>query len=566
VRSRSSVLKKSVVLVSCLLVLVSATGCPTQLRDGHYRGVLKERGDSQITEQSVSVQLTPRQEHALTLQVKDIHRKILDDLTITLTRPAARKLTVLIPRFNSKPFFLEKTKKKGILQDSSCYGGTQHFQIEVCYSHEEFTLAVSQVTPSKLLLSLHGERTPGEPQFQIDPPATFTLDEAVALAFNKNFDSKMEYQRVGQAKRAARAAYLNLLPHVNYRQMATLIVPNPFMMAVFVGSFMPFLLPNRWMLAREAMYQSKAEEITYKLMNAALAVQIEDLGYLLIRDQNMYEVYASTLGRIEEFQKQFANNEVFKEISRELRSVSNLIKIDQIKLANTIKSEKRDLSQALGFENPNDQIQLTLDQEVTPIHLAGELDDKDIVPAALDQAQLLEFRQIDYLVDVARLQKKELIFDMFDGESDAKLGLGFALPEQVKLNTLKIEEIEIRKKKIENQIKRSAEDLVSDYNLRIKTLPLLREELNVELAKKEELYQHLSAILQSSSGVQNIPDITFKIYLHLGRVATLEELISGFRISRSKLHRMLGVGYYAKLSAEDRSDLSSNLKTALVLE
>ena len=53
-----------------------------------------------------------------------------------------------------------------------------------------------------------------------------TLAQAIDLALKRNFDSRIEYERLISAKHASKAAWLNLLPHLSLSGVLAAFTPS----------------------------------------------------------------------------------------------------------------------------------------------------------------------------------------------------------------------------------------------------------------------------------------------------------------------------------------------------
>jgi hypothetical protein len=126
-------------------------------------------------------------------------------------------------------------------------------------------------------------------------PAHYTQREAMSRAFTESFDSRAIYERQIQARHAARASYLNLLPHLSMSSILSAVAPSVTGLLGAIGDLVPFLLPNRWLQAKSAAHQSQAQRQALALMRADAAAQVEGLSYALERDFQILAHYRTLM-------------------------------------------------------------------------------------------------------------------------------------------------------------------------------------------------------------------------------------------------------------------------------
>ena len=122
-------------------------------------------------------------------------------------------------------------------------------------------------------------------------PRIYTLAEAMDAAFNKSFESRLEYENVIQAKQRAKAAHLSLLPHLGVGTVINAITPSVTGYIASIGDLAPFLLPSRWFLAKQGTAQYEAEKVTLKIMRADLGATVEQFAYALQRDKEIADLF-----------------------------------------------------------------------------------------------------------------------------------------------------------------------------------------------------------------------------------------------------------------------------------
>lgn len=187
-------------------------------------------------------------------------------------------------------------------------------------------------------------------------PANYTLTQAMTRAFTQSFDSRAAYERQIQARLSAKAAYLNLLPHISISSVLGVLSPSIAGLINLVGDLAPFLLPTRWLQAHEAGLMSAAEKQALALMRADSAAQVEGLAYALERDYGIVSRYrdfqALALKTRDNLQIVEAGGGMPVGSTDHLNSVLNTAALDLVDLDELTRRDKATIAQAMGLKAP----------------------------------------------------------------------------------------------------------------------------------------------------------------------------------------------------------------------
>src|ERR1017187_7497972 len=115
----------------------------------------------------------------------------------------------------------------------------------------------------------------------------FSVDELFNKSISESFDTRVEFEHVEQARLLAKNAYLRLTPHITLTSVLSIISLNAASMIGSIGDLAPFLLPNRWLLAKESSHRSNAEQYAHIAIRADAGTVVEGLAIMVLRDQEI---------------------------------------------------------------------------------------------------------------------------------------------------------------------------------------------------------------------------------------------------------------------------------------
>jgi hypothetical protein len=294
------------------IALCLSSGClPKTFEDGHFEGTLQFRsglvegiGENPTDNQTQS--LTPPSSNSSLVsidlqfekpdrgdaEVRDLRGKVL--YSIHFEKLRRKKFYISISSISP-----ELVKLRAEPKSMGCFSSSGDLMIQACLKKDKFLLQVSH-KGSVAFFTLTGDRFVKEEEFPLEDPVRLTLPEAVSRTFRQNFDNRMQFQRTLQARLTAKAAFMNLVPHLNLTNLLTNFPLTFFSVLAVTGDLAPFLLPNRWFVAKEAGQLFQVEKYAQILMQADLVAQVEGLAYALQRDESILRFTNSTANRIKE--------------------------------------------------------------------------------------------------------------------------------------------------------------------------------------------------------------------------------------------------------------------------
>ena len=538
--------------LSCMLVLAVLPSCdssgpPIFQVSGHYEGSLTDHSDGKTYRQTpVCTDISSEPTTAPAIVVMDGSGTA--KLTLQISNVTDTGLTVQSTPGMVQPMDLT------LDSSSQCYLGSVGVKVTLCVTQPEITLEVQNPYDNSDLMSLvlYQFKTGDAAQVQ-ETPQAYTLTGAITRARTMSFASRIEFEHVVQAKLAAQAAYLHLLPQITMSTIANSISPAPLS---FVGTFQtalqsigdlaPFLLPSRWLQAAATEQQSKAEQDSEILMRLDTGVQVEGLFYAYARDKKTRELTQAFLAQLIDPNTGIRHEVKVREDLGQL-PVGSTLTIDSIinqtqqnlSVLNQVTSEDlSSISQTLGYFNPTTVTDAAIDTELVPIATAKPIDFNTVNSAALNRSYELD--QMDYLINAANETKTAKYFEWLDPAGDPNLGLGAALPVNIELSQSQIQELNIDKQQLQSILSQKVFNAVTDYSqaldnyrgaqdgLAIQTNLLATEMANLKTGVNVDLFG-LVSILQN----------------YLAAQIMIESSNANYRVARSEVDRLLLEGYYA---------------------
>ena len=374
-----------------------------------------------------------------------------------------------------------------------------------------------------------------------ETPQAYTVATAIDRAMKMNFDSRIEFEHVIQAKQNAKAAYLNLLPHLSINSILALVVPSPASILSVAGDLVPFLLPSRWFQAKQAKDNSWAEQQALVLMRMDTATLVEGLFYANERDravQGIYKGLLDTAGVVrEEVRMREKMGQYPKGSTDNLDSIINSMNQDYDLYNQVLAEDLASISQSLGYYTPTAVSAAALGAEPDNIDQAKAMDLKTITDTAVQRS--FELKQIDDLMAASKNSKNQLYFNWLDPVGDPTANLGFNLKANFAVANSKITEVQLRRSQIQNILENKAFAAVTEYNQSLKTYAEAKDGVAINQRRMNQILNFVK--VGNDVDLFHILDI---VQDSLAAGMRQANALTTYRISRGKIDRLLLQGYY----------------------
>jgi hypothetical protein len=519
-------------LIGATLAIAGSACDRQEYPAGHFEGSLFARTEGGITESPVSFEISRPDHRQGTIEVRDTAGTLL--LRLKVERIGARGFSLTLPA----PW----NRAVPLVDDSGCYVHAGDPRVSFCHSPDKALLEVSD-PGGQPVLTLSGDRFGADTPLVMEAPRALTLADAIQTALGRNFGSRIEFEHLLQARAAARAAYLNLLPHLSLSTALSNLPPSATSLFASIGDVAPFLLPDRWLQARAAAHAAQAQADALDLMRADLATTVEGLAYALIRDEEALALYdplldrlTTTLPRIMDLE---SRGQMLTGSALHVRAIIDSLKLDKIGLMSLLQQDRETMAAALGFHNPEGVLDVSLGDEATTIHTAAPVDAKVLAPIALGRS--FELRQIDHLIEAANDSREAVVFNWLDPAGEPGANLGPSLGANLVVARSRVNELMIAREELQAGIAAKVSQAANEWNLALESVGLMDESVSLQA-------QRLDFVLGEIGSLQlNTLDIEGVVQDCVATGVRRAALVAGFRVARSKVDRLLLQGHYLEL-------------------
>jgi hypothetical protein len=513
-----------------LVIFLFLTGCRHGvITPGHYEGTLVQKQHGLFREQPVGVDFTYGNRKTAFADVRNKNGE--EVLRLNATDLSRNGFQLSIPGLMDRPVPLR--------QAGDCFVFEGQGRVELCATADKFYLQISSADGTPLL-SLSANQFAVEAPFPVEVPQDYSLAQVVNLAFQLNFDNRIEYEHVMQAKFTAKTAYLNLIPHFSLSTMMNGATGGFIGLLGSIGDLVPFLLPTRWFQAREASLRTQAEKDALTLMRLDLGTQVEGLVYALVRDQQILDEYTALLNQGNAMRDQIVRYEADGSTPAgtvdPVDSEINSMMLDLTALKILVGLDKAAVAQAIGMHGPEAVLNMAIGEERQPFETAVILDSDPAGRTALTRS--FELRQLDFLIKVSHFQKTEVYFNWLDPCGDPSTNLGLGLGSVIAGSQSRIHELEIKREQIQSNIREKVYESVSMYDGAIQAAKLVQQGVKLQ---HNRLIRMKGEIKPGWSNGFDMEAVLQDYVASIIRRATVQ---ASFRVARSKIDRFLLEGFY----------------------
>lgn len=533
--------------------LIFLTACNEPITPGNYEGILFERKELETIRTPVNIAVSYDKDKIGELKIN--HSNQTPSGKIVLKNLGQAKIELNIPFLGPNSFTLKKNKKESHPPEITCYDHRSTLHIKACAGTDQFR--IEAYTPNNSsVYSLSGDLFPIRDPLLYEIPQDYTLGQAIRRALTQNIDSQVELEHLIQVKQSARSAYLNLLPHISLNSALLVASLSPYAAPAAAFDVAPFLLPNRWLLAKKISLEAEAQRDAFKIFRANRATELESMAYTHLHHSNTLQIILDSILRLSEIETLLysSKNTIENKVPNLVDDASDRwfayrqelsIDANQFKLSTQLI--KQNLAEMMGLSNPNGLKLLKIEPETTSIQDMPYLNPQDT--GTLGVARSLEMRQLDRLIQAAHYQKNALLFNFIDPFGDPQYNLGLNLIGQVQVSRSKIQELKLTQEKTRNTVLKNSYSAVENYNFALETYKNARELMNT----RQRIFERTLEKLTLCSTERQMPCPPIGLIIQDFQRMTdanleAEGYLMNFRINRSRIDRILLQGFYDQLS------------------
>lgn len=324
----------------------------------------------------------------------------------------------------------------------------QYCLSQLCVSNKKIDFEISQCSTQQVVGSLHLEKGTSLdiPPTKKGEDRTYSVDEIVGRAKFLNYTIQQEAEKVFQARESLKIAQGNLLPHIQIRNIFSVVLMDAAGVVESLGNFLPFLFPSNWYQAEGAKSLFHAQRKSFASLRGNEMQAAEVLFYLTQRDEALLQLVDSHIAWLEEFEKNILTEErvgILPHGSAEYFGVRVLsMKQDREQIQRLLSVERASLSQAIGLPalaGVSSTVSFSeRDLSQMPAIDVGSLSD-------IAKKRSLEAEVLDALALASDSAKNVAAYGFLNPSIEATFG--FATPHRIKVGRSQRREIERKRKK-----------------------------------------------------------------------------------------------------------------------
>ena len=521
-----------IVVSLCIL-----TGCHDEdlLKVGSYEGQWIQSSGPRLEKRHVKAQVFLKENSARQVEIRG-EKGLSSDLELSLSGDR-ETLELNFTQLNLQNVQLSAS--------GDCFIDSDQRLVQVCHQNSGLQLQIlnADLSPSfSLSLSPQG----AVPAKTLEVPASFTLDEAVKVAMDREFSTRIEYQQMLQAKYTATQSLMALLPSLNGGTILAFSSGPQTVIDILTmaDNLAPFLFPSHWILASENAALSEAEKKAYAIAKGSAGLQIENFAYTIHHDQEGFDSLMKVLTMVGAFQKDVSDQEVAGKVPQgtalHVSSIWNSLHDLTDDYRERLDLQKQALAQAMGFINPQAVQGISVPDFDYSVINNPDLKFEDLKNSVI--ANSLELQQMNRLIDAAKLGVSADAFSWLDPAADVNHSLGFGLGATLMIDQTQVDSLIAQRDQVEAILLQGLAAAVTEYNHSLDDLNDSLDGVKLEEKRMELLKSELAAGKPvSPDELTSIPSDLLSWHIHL-QDAELE-----FRSSLAKLNRLLMKGYYSGL-------------------
>jgi hypothetical protein len=531
-----------------LTLAILNVGCNPQggvpLQTGHYEGSLIRRTGDKLADIPVQADVSHPDGQTWNVAVKQTDGTAIDQETLSIQTDGRIQLSIASLGVSQASLAPE--------QDCFSSSSSDKQQIRACAQPDAVLIEISDANGAIFSLSLKAF-DPAHPN-PAETPTDYSLSSAMKRTFSSNFETRAEFQRTMEASHVASNAYGNLLPHLNINTgiaiQKSLTSLTELLSAV--GDLAPFLLPTRWIQAKNDSILSDVENLSLLIMRGDAGVEVESLAYNWKKDEDTLSDYATI---IQDSQKLADHIHAFEPLGEypsgtgdAVQTTVNAMKMDQSNLESTAGGEKSALAQAMGFFDEGSLATLQIDDSPAEPDLET-LNEKSIQDLAAGRS--LELQQMSKTLEVARNSKTGSYFQWLDPSGDPNASLGAGFPSAIQIAQDKINELENQQFELESAVRTKARDSLGEYQDAQNRVVLANQDLTLQQTR---VTRDLELV---NLGKETNSQELVTVYQDLLRsIMNSRNAQAEVQVARAKLNRILLEGYYSQLSFVSSTDVT----------
>lgn len=416
---------------------------------------------------------------------------------------------------------------------------------EFCFSDNQLIISFKDNAHNPTLINLTKLNKTGEDFPPMEIPRNYTFSELLERASRYDFTTRISFQRYLEAKYNAKAILLSQLPHINSNSLGNILGGlSGAVVLQLAGDLVPFLLPSRWFDVKIADILSEAETESAVIMKLNAVLFTEQLAYNYEKDKNISLFLKNERFKINQIYNELIvhekNGQIPLESSLDVLSIIN--NIDQALLLSVDMqiADLRALAMSVGLRNPEAITDIIFDKNRTLSDLEWDRDSIDSRAIALSH----EIHQADLLVKVAKKQKIQRYFTMFDPNATSSLSLGASLYPTSKQSNAQIAEFELIKSQVRNQTTSTVYEVLDELEYSVNNQVFIKKSIDIQQRRVKRILNQLSL----GAGV-DLSDLVWALQDQMTAQSNEISTSAIYKAAEAELDRIIINGIYQKYNS-----------------
>jgi hypothetical protein len=322
----------------------------------------------------------------------------------------------------------------------------------------------------------------------------YSIENLREVSQIQNLDSRIELERVLEAKHNAQASYLALAPRLTFNSLATILSGGGVGLIGVIGDLVPFLFPSNWYQAKGNQIQAEAENITHQIAKLNVATEVESLANVIIRDENIIQHYRALTGEAINLRQEVHVRELMGQYpagaTNNIDSILYGLQQDCLTLQNNLKDQYVQLAVMAGLPSLHAITKVFWKKESSDLNHPWHGNLEDLKKNVLSRS--LEIQQMDKMNQLAQSNVKKSYWSWLDPSGNYLTGLGLPFGENVLIAKDQLEQIRLQKLQVAQLAVQYAERSYNSYQDAIAHNLINTEGTKVQESRKSLLMDRIS--------------------------------------------------------------------------
>lgn len=374
---------------------------------------------------------------------------------------------------------------------------------------------------------------------------TFTVDQLRSMSVRGNFDNRVEYEALIQAKRQADIAALSLGPKLSVNGMMNVYTGG--LTGLLTGSITelaPFLFPSNWYAAKSSERTAQAATTAAALLKVDIALQVETLAAAVSRDKGILDSYESLIGETEPIREQISVRERLGQFpqgsTNNIDSILSQAKQDSIAILQTIGDEKRSLAVMVGIGNLDAITAIDWSTDPNPLNSPLKINTSTMLERAISES--LEIAQIQSLMEAGQMKVQQADWSWLDPSGNPATGIGLANGAGISLSKSQLRSLQIHSEQIDSLIQQRTLGAAQSLQTALQSYSVTTSTLQINEDRKNQMFDKigLGFTVDFFGLVQVLQD-------DLKSKVDVQNAVASYRIAKASVNRLLMQGPYAHI-------------------